>query len=290
METREDDYLHAYIESQNQIQELDGIQNLEYSPNGEIFSYCTESSLKIYSATSNMLRNIINVKIDAMKYFQNNTLLHSRENSLLYLSVYDNRHMRKFDGHSDRICEISVNTSHDTFMSIGTSKINIWDIRYQNPIFSIQGNGKLGALSEDHEFALTDNNFIYLFDDRNPKGPVLIKTVKPNFYKKIQYTGDGTCVWLSSYKTHVFLNTKGEHISTFSLENSCDPDVFSESNIFIGGSSQMIFAYKIPDKKIIGRTSVPNFELATVRTNPLHPQFVCATADRIKVLSIGATY
>ncbi|ELA41900.1 uncharacterized protein VICG_01084 [Vittaforma corneae ATCC 50505] len=288
MDTAEENFLQLYSESPASIQELDKISNLEYSTSGEIFSYTTDSSLKIYSATTNSLRNIISVKIDTMKYFQNNTVLHSKDNLILYLSIYDNRYMRKFEAHCDDICSISVNSNSDTFMSVGKERINLWDIRYQSPVFSLDSNGKLGALSKEYDYALSDSNFIYIFDWRNDKGPLAVKNIKPNFYQKLWYTGDGACICLSTYKNHTFLDSQGNFMSNFLLENSCDPDIINESNILISGSSNYIFSYKIPDKKVIGRASLQNFECSTVRTNPVHPQFICATEHQLKIWNMDA--
>lgn len=287
MDTAEENYLHLYNESPASIQELDGISNVEYSISGEIFSFKTDASLKIYSATTGCLRNIITVKIDTMKYFQNNTVLHSKDNTILYLSIHDNKHMRKFEAHKDNIFSISVNSNNDTFMSVGRETINLWDIRYQNPVFSLDSSGKLGALSKDYGYALADSNFIYIFDWRNDKGPLTVKNIKPNFYQKMWYTGDGTCICLSTYKNHVFLDAEGNFASSFPLENSCDPDVFNESNILICGSSNHIYSYKIPDKKIIGRIGVQKLECSTVRTNPVHPQFICAAETELKVWNMS---
>lgn len=282
MDLDEENYLQLYSEIPVDIQEPEGISNLEYSPTGELFSYTTDSSLKIHSCSSLNLRNIISVKIGTMKYFQNNTLLHTKDNTILYLSIYDNRHMRKFENHTDNIKSFSVSPANDTFMSVGTEKVNMWDIRYKNPIFSIDSNGKLGATNGDHEYALADNNFIYLFDWRNDKGPLAIKSIKPGFYQKMWYTGYSSTICLSNFKDHVFLDTEGNYISTFSLENSCDPDVINESNMLICASSSYIFSYKILDKKIIGRSSIPNYQCNTVRVNPMHHQFIFASETQLK--------
>lgn len=287
MQNDEENYLKQYHESNETINELESISNLEYTPTGELFSYTTDAALKIYQATASPhIRNIISTKIDKMAYFQNNTLLHSKGNLIFYLSVYDNKYLRRFEGHEDLITGFSVNPDADAFMSIGADRIGLWDIRYKDAIYTIDSNGKLGAMSRDQHYALCDNNFIYIYDWRNTKGPVEVKSIKPGFYRSLAYTADSSTIVVSTGKSHLFLDSKGDHISSFSLENSCDPVVMPESNIFLCFSSKMLLSYKIADKKVIGRSDALDSEYSTIRANPKKPQFICASESSLKVWSL----
>lgn len=285
----EENYLDAFTEYQTAVLIPEHIDNLQYSPTGETFSFTTDSSLKIYSSSDMGLRNVISTSIDHMKYFQNNTLLYSKSSTLFYLSVYDNKLLRKFDGHSDEIKEISVNPNNDTFMSIGSETVKIWDFRYQNPIFSIDFTGNLGSINRDSDYVLSDGNFIYLFDRRNQKAPLYIKSIRPNFYRRMWYTADSTCICISSLKTHMCLDSEGEFLTSVSFENTCDPDIMNESNILLFSSSTHLFSYKIADKKTVGRLGIPGFQCATVRANPVTPQFICASDALIKAWSFPYT-
>lgn len=279
----EEDYFTQYGSILPTVNDIEYMNNLEYNPNGELFSYSTDSSLKIYSSANGNIRNIITADIGTMKYFQNNTILHSKDNSIFYLSIFDNKYLRKFDKHTDEIQSISVNPIHDTFMSVGSDNINLWDIRYQPPVYSIKSTGKIGAISRGYQYALADSNFLHIFDWRNTKGPLIVKNIKPNYYEKIFYTADESHICLTTMNNHVFLNSMGEMVSSLSFENPCDGDVSPESNIFICGSSSLLLSYKISDKKMVGRTNMSNFECKTVRCNPVNPQFICSSGSSLRI-------
>jgi len=263
-----------------------GVENLEYSVDGELFSYTTSNSLKIYAAANGMLRNIISLDTDNMKYFQKNTLLHTKDSLIYYLSIYDNKHLRKFDAHKDTIKGLSVSSYDDLFMSVGTKKTNIWDIRYKDPIRSIQSNGKLGALSQDQEYTLADNNFMYIFDRRNDRGPLVVKDLKPNFYKSILYTMDNSCIAISSSKEHVFTANNGEFLSSCTAENDTVGDTMSDSNIFVYTSSNFIFAYNILDKKRIGRTKSPESQHSSLKACHNSSQFITTSNLSLSIYNL----
>lgn len=282
-----ENYLQQFSPSEETIKEINEISNLEYNNSGELLSYTTNTSLKIYSThLVPKVRNIITTTIDTMKYFQNNTILHSKGNRIMYLSVYDNKYLRKFEGHTDKINMISVNPNHDTFMSNGTDSTKLWDIRYKDPIMTLDSNGKIGAMNTDHSYALADSNFIYIFDWRNDKGPISIKSIKPGFYSKIQYTEDGSSIALSNLKTNLFLDSQGEFSSSFFTENECAGDILNESNIFICSSSRLLFAYKIADKKVIGKEHNNGIDCNLIRANPRKAQFACASQTGIQTWSL----
>jgi len=277
-----ENYLDHFSEHQTAICIQDKFSNLQYSPSGQLFSYSTDSSLKIYSALDMGLRNIISLSLDHMQYLQNNTVLYSRAEALFYLSVYDNKLLRKFDGHRDPVSHISVNSQRDTFMTVGTETVKMWDFRYNSPIFTVDFTGQIGAISQDWGYALCDGSFVYLYDWRNSKGPLHVKSIRPNFYRKMWYTGDSACICLSTLKTHMCLDSAGDPITSLSFENACDPDVMNESNILICGSSSHVYSYKIADKRTVGCLNVPGFQCETVRVNPVMPQFICASDSLIK--------
>lgn len=284
MNETEENFLSAFTECKT-IQENSQVRLLDFSPNGEHFSYMINDSLKIYAAKSGVLKNIIAVQMDTMCYFQNNTLLHSKDNNIFYLSIHDNGYLRTFESHKDKIMSISANDVEDTFMSVGKSSIKIWDIRYSNPIVSFNSYGKIGAISRDNNFALADNNFVYTYDIRNCVNPLETKPIKPNFYKKMWYTADSACIGLSSFKSNLFLDSKGDYITHLNLENECDGCCINESNIFLCGSSRNVLAYKIQDKKRIGRSLMDNLEVSVIRSNPVISQFIVASDYTLKVFN-----
>lgn len=284
MESLEENFLDQF-KMTKRINEQVEVRNLEYSVSGDLLSYTTDESLKIYSAATGCLKSIITVKIGVMKYFQRNTVLHTKDNAIYYLSVHDNKYLRRFEGHSDKVLSLSTNPFEDLFMSIGGRVVSIWDIRYRNPVCEISFQGELGALSEGHEYALADNNFVYIFDRRNDEHPIMIKSIKPNFYRSMWYTGDGSCMVLSSKREHVFLDSSGDFVDSCASEGG-NGDTVNESNTLLYGSSKSVLAYKILDKRKTGRLDVDK-ECKAIKSNPSRPQFVFSTSDGLRIWNIA---
>lgn len=284
MNEAEENFLNSFADSKT-IQELSPTKLLEFSPTGEYFSYVVNDSLKIYTARTGVLKNIITVSMDTMCYFQNNTLLHTKDNNILYLSIYDNKYLRTFDAHKDTIKSISVNNCSDTFISVGKETVKLWDIRYKDPIISLETQNMIGAISRENDFVLANNNFVYIFDMRNFLHPKYTKPIKPNFYKKMWYTADSNCICLTTFKNHLFLQANGDYMSHLNLENESDGCSINDSNIFLGGSSKNLLAFKIQDNKRIGRLNIDNFDISVARSNPYLSQFIVGSESSFKVFN-----
>ena len=282
MEVREENFLDQF-QSCQKTQENSKIGLLEFSPTGEFFSYTVDDSLKIFSSLDFHLKNIITARMDTMCYFQNNTLIHSRDSTLYYLSVYDNKYLGTFRGHSGKVKSISVDSTNDRFMSVGSENINIWDIRCQNPTFSFRNNGNIGAISHDNTFALCSTNFVYLYDIRKSSSPKEVQTIKPGFYKKIWYTADSSCLCLSDFQNHLFLDKNGDYLTSLDLENDSDGCTIDDSNIFISGSARNVLVYKIQDKKRIGRLFLEDFEVSTARSDHKGSRIILASDHSAKL-------
>lgn len=284
MNETDENFLVHFSDSKT-IQEQYPTRLIDFSPNGEHFSYAVNDSLKIYIARTGTLKNIITIPIDTMSYFQNNTILFSRDNNLSYLSIHDNKILRTFESHTDRIKSISVNNTSDTFMSVGKESIKLWDIRYKDPFVSFEAPNCLGSMNRENSFTLANNNFIYIYDIRNFSNPKIVKAIKPNFYKKMWYTPDSEFICLSSFRNHLFLDKNGECISQLNLENDSDGCCIHDSNIFLGGSSKNLLAFKVQDDKRIGRLSLDNFDVNMVRSNPYLSQFIVGSDNSLKIFN-----
>ena len=259
---------------------------IDYSPTGEYFSNVVNDSLKIYTARTGILKNIITAQIDTMAYFQNNTLLYSKDNSISYLSIYDNKLLRSFESHTETIKSISVNNISDTFMSVGKESVKLWDVRYKNPIVSFGAHNFIGAMDRDDNFAIANNNFVYLYDIRNFTTSKAVKPIKSNFFKKMWYTPDSGFICLSSLRNHLFIDKNGDFVSNLTLENESDGCCIFDSNIFLGGSSKNLLALKIQDDKRIGRLSLDGFDINLVRAYPYLSQFIVGSDNSLNVFNL----
>jgi len=62
---------------------------------------------------------------DALLYASNK----GWDNSLRYLSLHDNRYLRYFTGHEEKVTTVSMSPKTDGFMSAGDRTVRLWDLR-----------------------------------------------------------------------------------------------------------------------------------------------------------------
>jgi len=283
MESGEDEYFENHREIQT-IRENGQAMNLEYSINGELLAYTVGDTLKLYTSATGALCNVITAEIHKMKFFQNNTLLHTVDDTIYYLSVHDNRYMRRFSSHSGPIESLSVDSSADIFMSAGLRGACLWDIRMDDPIKRISAANHIGALGLDGQYALCNNNFIKIFDTRTDSGPVTTEAVQPGFYKRMWYTNNGEYISLAGTNNYTFVNRNGETQCFIIQENENDGDTAPDSGTLLCSSNRYVFAYRISDRKRIGTLETTISPNIAVRANPSFPQFACATPEALKII------
>lgn len=282
MENTEDAYFENHKEIQT-IKESGLMKNLEYSIDGELLAYTIGDALKLYVSSTGALRNIITADIHKMKFFQRHTLLHTRDSTIYYLSVYDNKYMRQFSGHSGAIDSLSVDSSADTFMSTGPAEACLWDIRMEDPVKRIAAMCHIGALGPDNQYALCNNDFIKIFDAREDNGPVAVRATQPGFYRRMWYTADGEHIALAGSSNYTFMSRGGELQCFIIQENENDGDTAPDSDTLLCSSNNYVFAYRINDRKRVGTLETPTSPNNVVRANPSFPQFACATPDTLKI-------
>lgn len=283
MEGGDDEYFENHREIHT-IREGGQVRNLEYSVNGELLAYTVGDALKLYTSTTGVLRNVITAEIHRMKFFQNNTLLHTVGDAILYLSVHDNRYMRRFSGHPGVVDSLSVDSSADIFMSAGRAGACLWDIRMDDPIKRVSATDHIGALGLDGQYALCNNSFIRIFDTRMDSGPVATAAVQPAFYRRMWYTSNGEYISLAGANSYTFVNRCGETQCFIIQENENDGDTAPDSGTLLCSSNKHIFAYRISDRKRIGTLETTISPNVVVRTNPSLPQFACATPEALKII------
>lgn len=276
--SEEINYLNMFRIS-NVAKERTKIQNLNFSVNGELYSYTVDDSLKVYSTKNKDLKNIITLDCEQMNYFQERTILHSKNSKIFYLSIYDNKYLAKFDN-LEPVNSISTSPYEDIFMTVGSENSHIWDIRYKNPINELPSRGKIGTLGYEKEYAFCDNNFIYIFDRRNDRGPVITSSIPSNFFKNISYNYEGSVICLSAKRDAVFLNNYGELKSRITMEKSWAGEIQEDSNTFIYATSNLLFAYRILNNERVGQLLIQGMEHCnSLRSSPADLSFIFSTSD-----------
>lgn len=162
-----------------------------------------------------------------------------RNNSdIKYLCAYDNRYLRYFKGHTDKVTSISMNPCDDCFLSSSLDKsICLWNLSMPNPIAKLQLPGRFdcpyatfdasgmvfGVLCQD---MYTRNHQLKLFDARQfdagpfqeilPEQSLLenaIRTASPE-WTPAQISKSLDCTWnqfeFSPDGNHILVNTQSD--------------------------------------------------------------------------------
>ncbi|CAN1188061.1 Protein ANTHESIS POMOTING FACTOR 1 [Linum perenne] len=149
--------------------------------------------------------------------------------SLRYLSMYDNRCLRYFKGHSDRVVSLCMSPINDSFMSGSLDhSVRIWDLRVNacQGILRLRGRPTVAYDQQGLVFAVAmEGGAIKLFDSRSyDKGPFDTFLVGGDTAEvcDIKFSNDGKSMLLTTTSNSVYVLDAyaGEKRCGFSLEPS----------------------------------------------------------------------
>ncbi|XP_047045246.1 protein ANTHESIS POMOTING FACTOR 1 [Lolium rigidum] len=149
--------------------------------------------------------------------------------SLRYLSLYDNRCLRYFKGHKDRVVSLCMSPAIDSFMSGSLDhSVRIWDLRVNacQGILRLRGRPSVAYDQQGLVFAVAmEGGAIKLFDSRSyDKGPFDTFLVGGDTAEvsDIKFSNDGKSVLLTTTNNHIYVLDAygGEKKCGFSLEPS----------------------------------------------------------------------
>ncbi|GMH28034.1 hypothetical protein Nepgr_029877 [Nepenthes gracilis] len=155
--------------------------------------------------------------------------LDSTGESLRYLSLYDNRCLRYFKGHKERIVSLCMSPIDDSFMSGSFDhSVRIWDIRVNacQGILHLRGRPTVAYDQQGLVFAVAmEGGAIKLFDSRfYDKGPFDTFLVGGDTAEvcDIKFSNDGKSMLLTTTHNNVYVLDAygGEKQCGFSLEPS----------------------------------------------------------------------
>ncbi|KAL8528178.1 hypothetical protein ACS0TY_005834 [Phlomoides rotata] len=152
--------------------------------------------------------------------------LEANGESLRYLSLYDNRCLRFFKGHKDRVVSLCMSPVNDSFMSGSLDhSVRMWDLRVNacQGILHLRGRPTVAYDQQGLVFAVAmEGGAIKLFDSRSyDKGPFDTFLVGGDTAEvcDIKFSNDGKSVLLSTTNNNVYILDayNGEKVS-LSLE------------------------------------------------------------------------
>ncbi|KAJ4775868.1 WD repeat-containing protein 82 [Rhynchospora pubera] len=151
------------------------------------------------------------------------------DESLWYLSMYDNRCLRYFKGHKDRIISLCMSPVNDSFMSGSLDHtVRIWDLRVNacQGILHLRGRPAVAFDQQGLVFAVAmEGGAIKLFDSRSyDKGPFDTFLVGGDTAEvcDIKFSNDGKSMLLTTTNNHIYVLDAyaGDKKCGFSLEPS----------------------------------------------------------------------
>uniref|UniRef100_A0A6M2EDJ7 Uncharacterized protein n=1 Tax=Populus davidiana TaxID=266767 RepID=A0A6M2EDJ7_9ROSI len=155
--------------------------------------------------------------------------LDSNGESLRYLSMYDNRCLRYFKGHKERVVSLCMSPINDSFMSGSLDhSVRIWDLRVNacQGILRLRGRPTVAYDQQGLVFAVAmEGGAIKLFDSRSyDKGPFDTFLVGGDTAEvcDIKFSNDGKSMLLTTTSNNIYVLDAygGEKRCGFSLEPS----------------------------------------------------------------------
>lgn len=227
------------------------INSMDFSDNGELLVTASDDeSLRLYSCVEGTPERMLYSKkygVDQVRFtHHNNTVICASKNNwdqtVRYLSLHDNRFLRYFKGHRDRVTSLSMSPADDHFLSASLDgSVRLWDLR----VNGCQGMMRLGqeeaaggqslAVAFDPEgliFAVAGaHNHVKLYDARtydqgpfstfavqlpHPSNPSASRNSRALQWTGLEFTNDGRHILLSSHSAWLSIDAfKGQVVAEY---------------------------------------------------------------------------
>ncbi|KAG0556495.1 hypothetical protein M758_11G056500 [Ceratodon purpureus] len=198
------------------------INSLDYHRTEDLLvTASTDDTIRLFdTATPTMLKTIHSKKygVDQICFTHHtSSVIYSskKENgdeSLRYLSLYDNRYLRYFKGHKDRVVSLCMSPKNDCFMSGALDHtVRLWDLRTNvcQGLLHVRGRPAVAYDQQGLVFAVAmEGGAIKLFDVRSyDKGPFDTFLVGGDTAEVsgMKFSNDGKLMLLSTSNGHVYV-------------------------------------------------------------------------------------
>ncbi|KAF8724570.1 hypothetical protein HU200_020833 [Digitaria exilis] len=259
-----------------------------------------DESIRLYDTQNAVCLKTINSKkygVELVCFTDNPTIvLYSSKNgwdeSLRLLSLNDNRFLRYFKGHLDRVVCISFCSEKENFLSGSLDRtVLLWDQRAEKSqgLLRVQGRPAVSYDDQGMVFAVAYGGHIRMFDARKfEKGPFEIFSVGNDDSEAhvIKFSTDGRRILLTTKagRVHVLDSFHGSSIASYNvkpvvtnstLEASFSPD---GNHIISGSGDGSVYAWNVRSGKVARWGSTDN-EPPLVRWAPGSLMFVTGSSE-----------
>ncbi|EPS71196.1 hypothetical protein M569_03563, partial [Genlisea aurea] len=233
-----------------------------------------DESIRLYDVANATCLKTINSKkygVDLVSFTSHpTTVIYSSKNgwdeSLRLLSLNDNKYLRYFKGHRDRVVSLSLCSRKDCFISGSLDRtVLLWDQRADKCQGLLRVQGRPAAAYDDQGlvFAIAFGGYIRMFDARKyEKGPFDIFSLGGDMSEAnvIKFSNDGRLMLLttSSGHIHVLDSFRGTLLSTFNVKpvhnDSTLEASFSPEGMFVisGSGDGSVCAWNVRSGKEVG--------------------------------------
>ncbi|KAG6475072.1 protein ANTHESIS POMOTING FACTOR 1-like isoform X1 [Zingiber officinale] len=231
-----------------------------------------DESIRLYDVQNALCLKTINSKkygVDLV-YFTDHpsTVIYSSKNgwdeSLRLLSLNDNKYLRYFKGHHDRVVSLSLCPRKECFISGSLDwTCLLWDQRAEKAqgLLRVQGRPAVSYDDQGMVFAIAFGGFIRMFDARKyEKGPFDIFPVGAfeSDAHVVKFSNDGRLMLLTSKDGHVHVldSFRGTVISTYNVKpvvsNGTLEASFSPDGMYVisGSGDGSVYAWNIRSGKV----------------------------------------
>ncbi|KAI4327725.1 hypothetical protein L6164_020151 [Bauhinia variegata] len=244
-----------------------------------------DESIRLYDVTSGTCLKTINSKkygVDLVCFTSHpTTVIYSSKNgwdeSLRHLSLHDNKYLRYFKGHHDRVVSLSLCSRNDCFISGSLDRsVLLWDQRLDKcqGLIRVQGRPAISYDDQGLVFAIAFGGYIRMFDARNyEKGPFDIFSVGGDISDAniVKFSNDGRLMLLTTAGGHIHVldSFRGTLLSTYNVtpvsSNSTLEASFSPEGMFVisGSGNGSVYAWSVRSGK-----EVASWMSATSDTGP----------------------
>ncbi|KRY79292.1 WD repeat-containing protein 82, partial [Trichinella pseudospiralis] len=305
-----DDTVRRLVVTKRLKEKEESINSLDFSPDGLVLATASdEDSINIYSINNASLKLQVNSKkygCELIRFLRSSDyVLHGStkiDSSVRYLSIVENKYIRYFSGHTDRVVCVATHPNEELFLSGSKDKtIRLWDARV---------NGYQGSYATSIESyldfdpdglmfaAVTDKNTFSFFDFRAlDKGPYNSFPIPEVDYDQkissLKFSPCGNMIMLTTFDGNIYLldglhgnllHTLSDHVTDRSsfLEASFTKD---SAYVFAGSCDGNVYVWKTDSGSKYIAMCGPNGEgihsqpVRCLRFNPKYWLMVTASSD-----------
>ncbi|XP_047311566.1 protein ANTHESIS POMOTING FACTOR 1 [Impatiens glandulifera] len=268
-----------------------------------LITACEDDSVRLYDiANAKLLKTTYHKKHGADRicftHHPSSVICSSRYNldsngdSLRYLSMYDNRCLRYFKGHKERVVSLCMSPVNDSFMSGSLDhSVRIWDLRVNacQGILRLRGRPAVAYDQQGLVFAVAmEGGAIKLFDSRSyDKGPFDTFLVGGDMSEvcDIKFSNDGKSVLLTTTRNSIYVLDAygGDKRCSFNLDPSPNTPIeatFTPDGKYIlsGSGDGNLYAWNISSANKVSNWDSEIGATSCLKWAPRRAMFVTASS------------